>query len=57
MGCVLQGVTSESFVYECALRVLIKGGRNDGRGDDSYGHDGEVRKRCNMVFTCFKTAV
>ena len=30
MGCVLQGVTSECFVCECALRVLFKGRRNDG---------------------------
>ena len=37
MGCVLQGVTSESFVYECALRVLFKGSGEDGRGDDSCG--------------------
>ena len=33
--CVLQGVTSESFVHECALHVLFKGIREDGRGDDS----------------------
>jgi hypothetical protein len=39
VGCVLQGVTSESFVYECALRVLFKGHGDDRRGDD---HCGEV---------------
>ena len=42
MGCVLQGVTSESFVYECAPRVLFKGHGEDGRGDDSCG---EVQRR------------
>ena len=31
MGCVLQGVMSGSFVYECALRVLFKGHREVGR--------------------------
>jgi hypothetical protein len=39
---VLQGVTSERFVYECALRVLFKGRGDDGRGDDSCG---EVQSR------------
>ena len=34
VGCVLQGVTSESFVYECALRVLFKAHGEVGRGDD-----------------------
>ena len=43
MGCIIQGVTSESFVYECALRVLFKGRGNVGRGDDSDGH-GEVHR-------------
>ena len=42
MGCVLQGVTSESFVYECALRVLFKGHGEVGRGNDSCG---EVQRR------------
>ena len=37
MGFVLQGVMSESFVYECALRVLFKGHGEVGRGDDSCG--------------------
>ena len=31
VGCVLQGVMSESFVYECALRVLFKGHVEVGR--------------------------
>ena len=43
MGCVLQGVTSESFVHECALRALFKGHGNDGRGDDSCAR--EVQRR------------
>ena len=44
MGChsVLQGVTSESFGYECAPRVLFKGHGEDGRGDDSCS---EVQRR------------
>ena len=33
---------SESFVYECALRVLFKGDGEVGRGDDSCG---EVQRR------------
>jgi hypothetical protein len=33
---------SESFLYECALRVLFKGHGEVGRGDDSCG---EVQKR------------
>ena len=42
MRCVLQGVMSESFVEECALRVLFKGRGEHGRGDDSCG---EVQTR------------
>ena len=38
---MLQGVMSESFVYECALRVLFKSHGEDGRGDDSC----EVQRR------------
>ena len=41
VGCVLQGVMSESFVEELALRVLFKGRGEHGRGDDSCG---EVRR-------------
>jgi hypothetical protein len=37
-------VTSESFVYECALYVLFKGYREDGRGHDSCG-DFQVQRR------------
>ena len=37
MGGVLQGVTSESFVYGCAPRVLFRGHGEDWRGDDSCG--------------------
>ena len=33
---------SESFVEECALRVLFKGHGEHGRGDDSCG---EVQRR------------
>ena len=42
MGCVLQGVMSESFVYECVLHILFKGHGEFGRGDDSCG---EVQRR------------
>ena len=42
MGCVLQGVTRESFAYECAPHVLFKCHREVGRGDDSCG---EVQRR------------
>ena len=35
-------MTSESFVYGCAPRVLFKGHGEDGRGDDSCG---EVQRR------------
>jgi hypothetical protein len=42
VGCVLQGVMSEGFVEECALRVLFKGRGEHGRGDDSCG---EVQRR------------
>ena len=42
MGCVLQGVTIKSFVYECSPRVLFMNHREDGRGDDSCG---EVLRR------------
>ena len=46
MGCVLQGVMSESFVEECALRVLIKSRGEHGRGDDHSSHGcGEVQRR------------
>ena len=35
MGCVLQGEMSESFVKECALRVLFQGrGQHASEGDN-----------------------
>ena len=35
-------MTSESFLYECAPRVLFKGHGEDGRGDDRCG---EMQRR------------
>ena len=46
-GCVLQGVTSESFVYECAPHVLFKGHGEVGMGDDSCGGGGEHAAETN----------
>ena len=35
-------MSGETFVYECALRVLFKGREEHGRADDSCG---EVQRR------------
>jgi hypothetical protein len=47
VGCVLRGVTSESFLYEVALRVLVKdrGDSDDARGHDIDGEVTEERRR------------